>query len=106
MRLQRRIQVRHETWLTHGMRGWKEKEQVMANPNEINPGIRGADIEEIDGPGPEYKIRHLTRRLSEAKGSGTGGVGKPAAKVGPDDRKSEARPSAEPPLAAASASSV
>jgi membrane fusion protein, multidrug efflux system len=85
------------------MGGWKEIEQVMANPNEI---IRGADVEEIDGPGPEHKIRHLTRRLSEAKASGTGGVVKPESKVGPDDRKPEARPSAEPPLAAAAASSV
>jgi membrane fusion protein (multidrug efflux system) len=33
-------------------------------------------------------------------------VVKPEAKVGPDDRKPEARPSAEPPIAAAAASSV
>ena len=47
----------------------KEKEQIMAKPNEINPGIRDAAIEEIDGGGPEGKIRQLTRRLPEARGS-------------------------------------
>jgi membrane fusion protein (multidrug efflux system) len=84
---------------------WKEKEQVMTSRYEINPDIRGADVED-DGPGPEDKIRHLTRRLPESKGSNPGRVVKPEAKVGPDDRKPEARPSAEPPIAAAAASSV
>jgi membrane fusion protein, multidrug efflux system len=84
---------------------WKEKEQVMTRRYEINPDIRGADVED-DGPGPEDKIRHLTRRLPESKGSNPGGVVRPEAKVGPDDRKPEARPSAEPPIAAAAASSV
>jgi len=77
----------------------------MTSRYEINADIRGADVED-DGPSPEDKIRHLTRRLPESKGSNPGGVVRPEAKVGPDVRKPEGRPSAEPPIAAAAASSV
>jgi membrane fusion protein, multidrug efflux system len=96
--------VRREACLPHL---WKEKEQVMTGRYETNPDISGADVEEIDGPGPEAKIRHLTRRPSEAKGSpGAGEAAKPELKARPDDRKPEARPSPEPSHAPAAASSV
>src|ERR1700731_2208153 len=79
----------------------------MTGRYETNPDLRSADVEEIDGPGPEDKIRHLTRRLSDAKGpSGAGEAAKPELKARPDDRKPEARPSPEPPHAPAAASSV
>jgi membrane fusion protein, multidrug efflux system len=69
----------------------------MGNPNEINSGIRSADIEEIDGRGAESKIRQLARRPPEAKGSsGAGEPAKPELKARPDDRKPEASPSGEP----------
>src|SRR6202790_4796305 len=79
----------------------------MTGRYETNPDLSGADVEEIDGPGPEDKIRHLTRRPPEAKGSsGAGEAAKPELKARPDDRKPEARPSAEPSHAPAAASSV
>jgi membrane fusion protein, multidrug efflux system len=78
----------------------------MANPNEINSSIDGADAEEIDVRSRGDKIHHLARRLSEAKGSGTGEVAKPKSKARPDNRTPEARPSAELPHAPAAAGSV
>jgi membrane fusion protein, multidrug efflux system len=90
------------------MRGrQEEKEQVMANPNEIDPKLHSAGAEQSGPHGPEDKIYHLTRILPEAKGASRAGeAAKPELKTRPDDRKLEARPSAEPPLAAAAASSV
>src|ERR1700736_1776115 len=73
----------------------------MANPNEINPNIRDADFEQSGPRVRDDRVYRLTRRRSEAKGSDTGEVVDPQAKVGP-----EARPSAEPPLAPAAAGSV
>ena len=86
------------------MRGQQEKEQVMANPNEIEPNIHSADSVPSGPRLPDDKVYRLTRRLPEARGPGTGELAEPESKVGPDDRKSEVRPSAEPlhPLAAAS----
>jgi membrane fusion protein, multidrug efflux system len=85
----------------------REEEQIMANPNEINPDVRGAAIEEIDDGGPEGKIRQLTRRLPEARGSARADQAtKPELKARPDDRKPEATPSAEPPHAPAAAGSA
>jgi membrane fusion protein (multidrug efflux system) len=78
----------------------------MTGRYEANPGISGSEIDEIDGPGPEDKIRHLTRPTPEPRGSKPSGVVKPEAKVAPDDRKSETRPTAEPPPAAPAASAV
>jgi membrane fusion protein (multidrug efflux system) len=78
----------------------------MANPNEINSSIDGVDVEEIDARSPGDKVHHLARRLFEAKGSDTGEIAKPASKVGPDDRKPEARPLPEPSHIPAGASSV
>jgi membrane fusion protein (multidrug efflux system) len=78
----------------------------MANPNELNPNIRNADPEQSSAGVPDDKIYRLMRRLPEARGSGTGELAEPESKVGPDDRKPEARPSAEPPHAPAAASSV
>jgi membrane fusion protein, multidrug efflux system len=90
------------------MRGrQKEKEQVMANPNEIDPELYSASAEQSGPHGSEDKIYRLTRSLTEAKGaSGAGEAAKPELKTRPDDRKLEAKPTAEPPLAAAAASSV
>src|ERR1700676_4407795 len=79
----------------------------MTGRYETNPDLSGADVEEIGGPGPADKIRHLTRRPPEAKGSsGAGEAAKPELKARPDDRRPEARPSAEPSHAPAAASSV
>ncbi len=79
----------------------------MANPNEIDPKLHSAGAEQSSPHGPEDKIYHLTRILPEAKGASRAGeAAKPELKTRPDDRKLEARPSAEPPLAAAAASSV
>jgi membrane fusion protein (multidrug efflux system) len=81
-----------------------KKEQFMADLNELNPTIHNS---EQSGPRvADDKIYRLTRRLQEARGSGTGELAKPESKVAPDDRKPEARPSAEPPHAAAAASTV
>jgi membrane fusion protein (multidrug efflux system) len=78
----------------------------MTHQNEINPNIRNAASEQSGAGVPDDKIYRLMRRLPEARGSGAGELAEPESKVGPDDRKSEARPSAEPPHAAAAASSV
>src|ERR1700681_2530262 len=83
-----------------------KKEQFMADLNELNPNIHNADSEQSSPRVADDKIYRLARRLQEARGSGTGGLPEPESKVGPDDRKPEARPSAEPPLAAAAAGSV
>jgi len=76
----------------------------MANPNEIDSNIHSADSEQSGPRIPDDKVYRLTRRLSEAKVSGT--VVEPESKVGPEDRKPEARPSDEPSPAPAAASSV
>ncbi|MEH2563366.1 HlyD family secretion protein [Bradyrhizobium sp. AZCC 2289] len=79
----------------------------MANPNEIDPKFHSAGAEQSGPHGPEDKIYRLTRILPEAKGASRAGeAAKPELKTRPDDRKLEARPSAEPPLAAAAAGSV
>jgi len=78
----------------------------MANPNEINPNIDDAESDQSGPRVPDDKVYRLTRRLSEAKGSGAGEVVEPESKVGPDDRKPEARPSDEPPQVPAAAGSV
>jgi membrane fusion protein (multidrug efflux system) len=83
-----------------------KKEQFMADLNELNPDFHDADSEQ-GGPRVVHdKIYRLTRRLQEARGSATAELAEPESKVGPDDRKPEARPSAEPPHAAAAAGSV
>jgi membrane fusion protein (multidrug efflux system) len=89
------------------MRGWKEKEQVMANPNEINPKPHNADAEQSGRHGPEDKIYRLRRSPPGAKeASGAGEAAKPELKARPDDRELEARPSDEPPLVPAAPDSV
>jgi membrane fusion protein (multidrug efflux system) len=89
------------------MRGWKEKEQVMANPNEINPKLHNADAEQSGRHGPEDKIYRLRRSPPGAKdASGAGEAAKPELKARPDDRELEARPSDEPPLVPAAPDSV
>jgi membrane fusion protein (multidrug efflux system) len=77
----------------------------MANPNEINPTIHGAESEPGGAHIPEEKVYRLTRRLSEARGSAASEAAEPEAKVAPEDRKPEARPSAEPPHTAAAVGS-
>jgi len=69
----------------------------MADPDEINPTIYSTDSEPSGPRVPDDKVYRLTRRLPEAKGSGTGEIVKPESKVGPDDRWPEARPSDRPP---------
>ena len=79
----------------------------MANPNEINAKLHRADAEQSDPHGLEDKIYRLTRSPLEAKeGSGAGEAAKPELKARPDDRKPGARPSDEPPLAAAAPDSA
>jgi membrane fusion protein (multidrug efflux system) len=73
-----------------------KKEQFMANPNELDPNMQSA---EQGGAGvPADKVYRLTRRLTEARGSDTSELVEPESKVGPNDRKPEARPSDEPPF--------
>jgi len=78
----------------------------MADPNEINPTIYSTDSEPSGPRIPDDKIYRLTRRLPEAKGSGTGEIVKPESKVGPDDRRPAARPSDRRPDAPSVASAV
>ena len=78
----------------------------MADPDEINPTIYSTDSEPSGPRVPDDKVYRLTRRLSEAKGSGTGEIVKPESKVGPDDRRPGPRPSDQPPDVPAVASSV
>jgi membrane fusion protein (multidrug efflux system) len=78
----------------------------MADLNELNPNIDDADSEQSGLRVADDKIYRLTRRLQETRGSGTGELAEPESKVAPDDRKPEARPSAEPPHASTAASSV
>jgi len=79
----------------------------MANPNEIDPKLHSAGAEQSGPHGPEDKIYRLTRVLPEAKGASRAGeAAKPELKTRPNDRKLEARPSGEPPLAAAAAGSA
>src|ERR1700730_6910003 len=74
----------------------------MANPSEINPKLHSAAAEQNGPHGPQDKIYRLTRSPPEAKNaSGAGEAAKPESKTRPDDRKPEARPSDEPPFAAA-----
>ena len=70
----------------------------MANPNEIDPNTDSAGSKQSGPYIPDDKVYRLTRRPPEARGSaGSGETAKPEAKVGPADRKPEARPSAELP---------
>jgi membrane fusion protein, multidrug efflux system len=83
-----------------------KKELLMADLNELNPNIHNAE------PGPNSprlahdKIYPLPRRLQEPRGSGTAELAELESKVSPDDRRPEARPSAEPSPGAPAASSV
>src|ERR1700676_4788910 len=73
-----------------------KKEQFMANPNELDPNMQSA---EQSGAGVAAdKVYRLTRRLTEARGSDTSELVEPESKVGPNDRKPDARPSDEPPF--------
>jgi membrane fusion protein (multidrug efflux system) len=78
----------------------------MSSRYETNPDTGSADVEEIDDLGAEDKIRHLTRLAPECRSPNPGGAVRPSAKVRPDDRKSDARPSSEPRLTVPAASSV
>src|SRR6202165_6097381 len=79
----------------------------MANPNEINPKLRSDDAEQSGPHRPGDKINRLMRNASEAKeASGAGEAAKPELKARPDDRKPEATPSDELPLAPAAPDSV
>ena len=73
----------------------------MADPNEINPTIYSTDSEPSGPRVPDDKVYRLTRRLPEAKGSGTAEIVKPESKARPDDRKPAGRPSDGPPDAPA-----
>jgi membrane fusion protein, multidrug efflux system len=78
----------------------------MADPDEINPNIYGTDPEPGGSRVADDKVYRLARRLSEARGSGTGEIVKPESKVAPDDRRPEARPPDQPREVPAAASSV
>ena len=65
----------------------------MADLNELNPDIHDADSEQSGARVVHDKIYRLTRRQQEARGSGTSELAEPESKVGPDDRKPDARPS-------------
>jgi membrane fusion protein, multidrug efflux system len=79
----------------------------MADLSEINPKLHSADAELSGHHGPAEKIYRLTRGTPAARDAPDAGeAAKPEAKVAPDDRKPEARPSAEPPPGAPAASSV
>ena len=77
----------------------------MTGRYETNANVSGAELE-IDDSGTGDKIRRLTRPAPDSRGSKPGGAVKPEAKVAPDDRKPQTRPTAEPSLAAPAASSV
>jgi membrane fusion protein, multidrug efflux system len=77
----------------------------MANPNEITPDLHSADAEQSGPRGAEDKVYRLTRSPEPKDAAGAGEVAKPELKVRPDDRRPEARPAGEPPLARAAASS-
>jgi membrane fusion protein (multidrug efflux system) len=101
--LQRRTRVQRErpTDACDALVAHKD-EQVMGNPNETNAKLHRADAGQSDPHGPEDKIYRLTRGSPEARdGLGAGEAAKPELKSRPDDRKPEARPSDEPPFAAA-----
>jgi membrane fusion protein (multidrug efflux system) len=88
------------------MRGrQQEKEQVMANPNEIDPKLHSAGAGQSGPHGPEDKIYRLTRIPPEAKGTSRADA-KPELKTRPDDRKPEATPSDEPPFVPEACDSV
>jgi membrane fusion protein (multidrug efflux system) len=78
----------------------------MADPDEINPTIYSTDSEPSGPRIPDDKVYRLTRRLSEAKGSGAGEAAKPELKARPDDRTPGPRPSDQRPDVPAVASSV
>src|SRR3984893_10196724 len=83
------------------------REQVMANPNEINPKPRSDDAEQSGPQRPGDKIYRLMRNASEAKeASGAGEAAKPGLKARPDDRKPEPTPPDESPLIPAAPDSV
>jgi membrane fusion protein (multidrug efflux system) len=90
------------------MRGQQEeKEQVMANPNEINPKLHNPDAGQSGPHGPEDKIYRLTRSPLEVKdASDAGEAAKPELKARPDHRRPGARPSDEPPHIPAAANSL
>src|ERR1700730_18347136 len=83
-----------------------KEEQFMADPDEIDPNIYSTDSEPSGPRVADDKVYRLARRLSEARGSGTGEIVKPESKVAPDDRRPEARPSDQPRDVTAAASSV
>jgi membrane fusion protein (multidrug efflux system) len=83
-----------------------KEEQVMAEPGEINPNGYSAESEASGPRLPGDKVYRLKRNLPEARASGTADVVKPASKVGPDDRRPEARPSGRAPDVPVAASSV
>lgn len=73
----------------------------MANPNEINADIRSA-TDPSGSRSAEDTIRRLARRPPEAKAApGPRDATTPDSKARPDDRRPEARLSAEPPLKSA-----
>src|SRR3984893_16644000 len=74
----------------------------MADRSEINPKLHSADAELSGHRGSAEKIYRLTRGTLAARDApGAGEAAKPESKARPDDRKPEARPSDEPPFAAA-----
>jgi membrane fusion protein (multidrug efflux system) len=80
----------------------EENEQIMANANEVNPKIHSDDAEQSRSHGPEDRIFHLTRSPPKAKQSpNSGESAKTESRARPNDRKPEAGPSDEPPLAPA-----
>src|SRR3984957_18417955 len=85
----------------------KEKEQLMADPNEINSKLRTADVEQIGPQRPEEKIYRLTRGAPAAReATGAGKAAKPALKTQPEDREPKPTPSDESPLVPAAPDSV
>src|ERR1700694_2338917 len=68
-----------------------QKEQVMANPNEINPNIDDAESDQSGPRVPDDKVYRLTRRLSEAKGSGVSGGGGARGRIESRASRSQAR---------------
>src|ERR1700688_909965 len=79
----------------------------MANPNEVNAKLRGADAEPSGPHGPEDKIYRLTRSPPETRDApGAGEAVKPGLQARPDDRKPEPTPAVESPLVPAAPDSV
>jgi membrane fusion protein (multidrug efflux system) len=79
----------------------------MADPNEVGANILDVDADQSDARGPEDKVHRLARlRLNSKRAPDADEADKAELKSRPDGRKSETRPSPEPPLVPAARDSV